>query len=86
MTIEARVFRRMRFEPDAMPACGFRRVGDGWRLTEAFLDGAFTAVVTVTEQGEVSGQVVDRMNDEIYAPLRSERYQGPYVNSVRAAY
>jgi len=51
-----------------------------------FMDGAFRYTLTVTPGGSVSGRVIDVMNDEEYAQLRFENFDGAYVNSVRAAY
>ena len=86
MTIEEKVFSRKRFVPEAMLAYGFKKTDAGYLYEAAFMDGDFSARVFVTETGEGSGTVFDRMNGEEYAPLRTERYNGAYVNSVRSAY
>lgn len=86
MTIEEKVFLRKRFLPEALTAYGFGKTDAGYVYRTDFMDGDFTTVVTVTERGEASGTVIDNMNGEIYAPLRSERFNGAYVNAVRSAY
>ena len=49
------------------------------------MEGDFGAILTVSDTGAVSGEVIDRMNNEPYAPIRNEGY-GAYVGKVRAAY
>lgn len=86
MTIEEKAFLRKRFLPEALERYGFRKTDAGYVYRTDFMDGDFTAVVAVTEQGEASGTVIDNMNGEEYAPLRSDRFNGAYVNAVRSAY
>lgn len=86
MTIEEKVFLRKRFVPEALTAYGFQKTDAGFVLGTDFQNGDFSARITVTERGEVIGTVIDNMNGEIYAPLRSEGYNGAFVNSVRSAY
>ena len=86
MTIEEKVLKRKRFIPEAMEPFGFRKTDAEFVYTTDFMDGDFSATVTVTERGEVRGTVFDNMNGEVYAPLRAESYNGAYVNEVRAAY
>ena len=76
----------MRFDAERMEAYGFIRMGTGYVLEKDFMDGDFTAAVTVTESGQVRGRVLDNMNDEEYLQLRMPNYMGSYVNTVRAAY
>lgn len=86
MTIEEKAFLRKRFVPEAMEAFGFQNTDDGYLYESTFLNGDFSARILVTKAGEVSGTVIDNMNGEAYAPLRTERYNGAYVNAVRSAY
>lgn len=86
MKIEESVFERKRFVPEKLIAFGFSQNGEGLFYSRAFLDGEFVAEVGVSRDGVVSGRVIDRMNDEEYAPLRAEGMRGAYVSSVRAAY
>ena len=84
--IEQKIFSRMRFDTERMESYGFARKGTGYVLEKDFMDGDFTAVVTVNESGQVRGRVLDNMNDEEYLQLRMPNYTGAYVNTVRAAY
>ena len=84
--VEETVFARKRFHPEAMIRFGFTKTDGGYRYTCGFLNGDFIAELTVSDRGEIRSRVIDAMNDEEYAPLRNENYQGAYVSSVRAAY
>ena len=84
--IEQKIFSRMRFDTERMESYGFARKGTGYVLEKDFMDGDFTAVVTVNESGQVRGRVLDNMNNEEYVQLRMPNYTGAYVNTVRAAY
>lgn len=86
MTIEEKAFLRRRFVSGLMTARGFERTDGGYRLERTFMDGDFTAVLTVSDEGTVSGSVIDNMNAEEYTRIRSENFGSPYVTSVRTAY
>ena len=84
--IEQKIFSRMRFDTERMEAYGFAGKGTSYILEKDFMGGDFTAVLTVHENGQVRGRVLDNMNDEEYVQLRMPNYTGSYVNTVRAAY
>ena len=86
MKIEESVFERKRFVFDKLTAFGFAPDGADLVYTRPFLGGDFVAWVRVAPDGTVSGRVIDKMNDEDYAPLRAEGMTGAYVSGVRAAY
>lgn len=69
-----------------MTAYGFQKTDAGYVYLTDYMGGDFTAVVTVPERGEATGTVIDNMNGEVYAPIRSDRFNGAYVNAVRSAY
>lgn len=84
--IEASVFKYKRFVPSLMEKYGFSKTDGKYVYETLFMNGAFQAKLTVSEDGSFCGEVVDVMNEEIYAHLRMEAFDGPYVNSVRSAY
>lgn len=86
MSIEEEFFRRKRFVVEKMEKYGFRRSEGAYSYVSDFMDGDFRAVLTVTEKAAVRGKVIDNMNEEEYVQLRSDSFNGAYVNSVRAAY
>ncbi len=86
MSIEEKLFERKRFVPEAMLDIGFKKNDNIYIYEADFMEGDFSAILSVTEQGAVSGKVIDKMNGEEYVQLRVESFNGAYVNSVRGAY
>ena len=86
MTIEEKAFGRKRFAVERMLDFGFEKTDGGYRYETDFFNGDFSAVLLISDKGEVTGTVIDRMNGEEYRPLRNDTFQGGYVNSVRSAY
>ena len=86
MTVEQKVFARMRFSTERLEAYGFEYREACYCLEKEFMDGDFTAELMVFENGSVRGRVIDNMNEEEYIPLRMPNYTGAFVGSVRAAY
>lgn len=50
------------------------------------MDSSFRAVITVTEDGKVSGKVIDLMNSEEYEKLHLINFTGAYISKVRNSY
>ena len=86
MTIEEKVFLRKRFVPEAMLAYGFIQTDAGYVYKTDFMDGDFSVILTADDEHGAAGTVYDNMNGEVYTPLRAERFDGAYVNTVRSAY
>lgn len=86
MTIEDKIFKRLRFDPERMVPCGFKESADGMTLVRSFLDGDFRAEITVGQDGLVTGKVIDELSGEEFDQLRNQNYNGSFVNTVRDAY
>lgn len=84
--MEARVFQRKRPDFSKFKPYGMQETESGHHFETDFMDGAFLALIDIDCKGKVSGTVIDKMNDEEYAPLRSCSYGGAYVSAVRKAY
>ena len=84
--MEERIFERKKIVRERALAYGFRPLGAELVFSRDFFAGDFRAEVRVSPDGTVTGRVIDKMNDEDYAPLRAESMRGAYVSSVRAAY
>ncbi len=84
--MEDRVFERKKIVPTRARSFGFVPDGDGLLFSRDFHSGEFRAEVRVSPDGKITGRVIDKMNDEDYAPLRAEGMRGAYVSGVRAAY
>ena len=88
MTITEEVFRRKRPDLKKMEKYGFERSGDqkGYVFTSDFLEGQFRAELTVKNDGEVTGRVIDLDTEEEYLPILSEHSTGGFVGKVRDGY
>lgn len=86
MTIEEKVFSRLRFSTKNLADYGFVNKDVCYSLSRNFMDGDFTAEIRVYENGRVQGRVIDNMTEEEYTPLRMPNYNGAFVGSVRQAY
>lgn len=86
MTIEETVFRNKAFREDRLRGFGFESADGLWTYETDILDGAFRVRLELDRSKRVRGSVFDTMNEEEYLPLRNERFDGAYVNSVRFAY
>ena len=84
--IEEKVFQRKRPVIERLIKKGFWKTPDGYWYETDFMEGEFRAVIQFNKNGKLTGQVIDQMNGEEYAPLRMESYNGAYVNTVRNAY
>ena len=84
--MEDLVFEIKKIVPERARSFGFAPDGDGLLFSRDFHAGEFRAEVRVSRDGKISGRVIDKMNDEDYAPLRAEGMRGAYVSGVRAAY
>lgn len=85
-TIEDSIFARKRWIKDKMLAFGFEKEGQDYCYESDFLNGDFTARLSVSPKGQVTGIVIDKLNDEEYYPLRQKDAAGAYVSAVRDAY
>ena len=84
--IEDEIFRKRRFVPSKMESFGFQKTGDQYCYETDLMNGEFHVILSVSKEGNVKGEVIDKMNDEEYVQLRSEHFNGAYVNTVRDAY
>ena len=86
MSIEEMVFERKRFDDKKLLKYGFQKENNSFIYQSDFMNGAFTAYISVTDKGIVTSKVIDRMNDEEYAQLRMESLTGAYVGQVKNEY
>lgn len=52
----------------------------------SFLDGTFSALLVIEENGHLSSKVIEEEFGEEYFPLHNDAYSGSFVKSVREAY
>lgn len=85
-TLEEKVFARMRPDYSKLEKYGWLKKGDSYVWDGKIMEGAFSVQLELTSGQAVTGHVVDLMNEEEYAALRSPARSGTYVSRVRAAY
>ena len=86
MSIENDIFERKKLIPEKLIRFGFVKDGGVYRYSEVFMDGDFSADVSIAPNGTVSGRVIDLSLNEEYLPFRVESAVGSYVGAVRQAY
>lgn len=64
---------------------GFVQNGDAYQFSQPLLDGDFTLVVTVAQNGTMSSAVYERDGEE-YIPYRLKGASGSFVGDMRLAY
>ncbi len=83
MDIAGEIFAKKRVKAEALKSSGFVMRGDTYEYREAFMNGDLTAVVTVSNNGKISGKAVDSDSGEEYSPMNVEAYTGSYVGQAR---
>jgi predicted DNA-binding protein (MmcQ/YjbR family) len=86
MSIEQDVFRKKTVKFDSLIPYGFTREDGGYTYSEELMEGEFRACVRISEDGVVTGKVMDIEADEEYLPVHIETRLGAYVSTVREAY
>ena len=86
MNIENKVFLKKIFIDNLMLNYGFICDGDSYKYESSFLNDEFSVVLEVKDNSLSNAKVIDNMNNEVYAQLNIEDFDGAYVNIVRSAY
>ena len=77
MNFEEDIFKRYKLNTDKIDRNIFEKF---------FLDGKFKAVIKISEEGKVYGEVFDIENNDIYLPLRTESQNGEFCTKIRECY
>lgn len=86
LKIEQQVFQRKCFVFYKLLEFGFVKKEKLYQWKTSFMNGNFTAIVTVDDNGHVVGKVFDEMNQEEYVAFRNKQFSGAFVNQVRNEY
>ena len=86
MTIETDIFKKAIFDAQKLKNYGFKVNQGIFVLEKEFLSHAFRAIIKITSQGEISGDVIEVDTGESYLPLRVNHMSAGYAGMVRAAY
>lgn len=86
MSIEQEIFKKSNVNYQKLKEFGFTYENNVYSYTKNFLNDDFQAVITIDEQGNISGKVYDlQMNDE-YLGIRVEKNVGEFVAKVKDEY
>ena len=85
MSIENEVFKRTNVDFKKLEKYGFKKEKDNYIYEKKFLNNDFKAIVTIDDNGIVSGKIIDLQVDEEYTNIRTEM-TGEFVNRVRDEY
>ncbi len=86
MNLENDIFHSCIVRREALLPFGFSEENGAFLFRKPFMDGAFTALVTVDKDGKVDGKVIENEFNEEFTQLRSGAYRGAFVTQVREAY
>lgn len=86
MTIEENIFKRYSPDFNKLKEYGFNKVNGDFSIEILFKKNLFKAIIRITFDGVVTGNVYDIENGDEYLPLRVESNQGAFVGEVRAEY
>ena len=86
MNIEKRIFSRYVPKFDKLINCGFSKIGDDFCFEKIFHNSEFKAVITVSSDGKITGNVQDLLNEDDFLPLRIKNQEGGFVGEIQAEY
>ena len=86
MSLESEQFERYRPDIKRMKKYGFVQKDAGYQISCEFMDGGFRADIFVSEDGMVSGKVIDLDTEEEFYAIHSKDRYGPFVSTVRDSY
>ena len=85
MNIENEIFKRTTVLFEKLIDYGFKKHENTYLIEKLFLNDEFKAVITIDDNGYVSGKVIDLQTNEEYLGIKME-INGEFVNKVREEY
>ncbi|WP_373808483.1 MmcQ/YjbR family DNA-binding protein [Streptococcus ferus] len=86
MSIESDFFKGRRVLFDNLLPFGFVKEGQDFYYHHLLMDGMFEAHIRISQDGQLSGRVLDLDMGEDYIGLRVEQQRGSFASQVREAY
>ena len=86
MKFEDEIFLSYSVDRAKLVPYGFKRHDDAYVFEKDFKSGAFTAVVSVDQSGNVTGKVVEKEFEDEYTQVHVDAAQGAFVSEIRSAY
>ena len=80
------LFKRKKTHSDALLAFGFSEKGSVYRYSTSLVDGQFAMIVTVSEEKDLSAEVMEHASGESYVLHRVSGATGAFVGRVREEY
>ena len=84
--LEEKIFEKAVMDFAKLKAYGFVEDKDGYLFQKTFMNGDFKAVVRISKEGKISGEVYDMASEDIYFPLRVDDMAVGFAGQVRAGY
>lgn len=85
MNIEEEIFKRKKVDFEKLESYGFKSLQDIYQYEKDF-EKNFRAIITVSRDGEVRGEVWDKNFNAPYTGFRVESQVGEFVSKVRRQY
>lgn len=86
MQIEEDIFRKTLLDKEKLEPFGFAKTEKGYFYSEDFMDGHFSARITVDDHDDLKCTVWDNDSDEEYYPIHVRNISGTYVDQIREEY
>ena len=86
MTFESQYFKRKSPNPQKLLDFGFKKDETNYRYSQTIMAGNFEAQILVSQQGQVSGRLMDTDLDEEYTAIHVGSQIGSYLGQVRETY
>lgn len=86
MDIELEVFKKAKVNIDKLKTYGFKEENNKYIYETLFMNNSFKAIISITSDSKVKGQVIDALINEEYINLRIKKQTGEFVSKVREEY
>ena len=86
MSIEEEIFKKYNPDCKKLIKYGFKKNKTGYLYEKLIKNDEFKVVVKISEEGIISGKVLDMENNDEYLPLKIESLQGAFVGEIREEY
>ena len=86
MSIESEVFKKCIPNDKKIVKYGFEKCNNEYKISKNFLNNTFRADITIDNNGQVEGRVIEIELDEEYTNFRIEGLAGEFINKVREGY
>ena len=85
MSIEEEIFKRAIVDYNKLEKNGFKKIGNEYVCYASLLKDDFKAIITVDENGIVTGKIIDTQLNEEYTNFRTDM-TGEFVSTIRELY